>query len=129
MTIYLGYRIRPWSALPRLLRVGRGLAALRAAPPDGLLSPQDLSFGFLHPGFRQHWRDPASLEAFTRADPHAGWWRDVTRNGGGGIWHEAYHRAGGFEAIYAGVPGIGFAAFAPALDLTGVGSTARTRLG
>ena len=130
VVVYLGYRAKGLKGVRSLLRIGRGLDALRRDPPDGLLAHEGLMFGLLHPGFRQYWRDFDSLEAFTRAPQHAAWWRDFARDsGGGGIWHETYRMRGGMEAIYSGVPGIGFAGFAPERAPTGPFMSARQRVG
>ena len=127
--IYLGYRASGLKGARDLLRIGRGLRTLRRHPPPGLLSHENLWFGFMHPGFRQYWRDFDSLDAFTRAPQHKGWWGDFARSpGGNGIWHETYCLRGGMEAIYSGMPGIGFASFAPALTPSGRFAGARQRL-
>ena len=128
VVIYLGYRARGLRGVRSLLRIGRGLGAIRQNPPPGLLSHESLWFGFMHPGFRQYWRDFESLEAFTRAPQHAAWWRDFAKDSGGGIWHETYRLRGGMEAIYSGVPGIGFASFAPERAPTGPFKSARQRV-
>ena len=129
VVVYLGYRAKGLKGLRSLLRIGRGLDALRRDPPDGLLAHEGMMFGLLHPGFRQYWRDFDSLEAFTRAPRHAAWWRDFARDpASGGIWHETYRLRGGMEAIYSGVPGIGFARFAPDRAPTGPFTSARQRV-
>lgn len=87
-----------------------------------------MMFGLMHPGFRQYWRDFDSLERFTRAPQHAAWWRGFAQDSGSGIWHETYRLRGGMEAIYSGVPGIGFASFAPERVPTGSFMTARQRV-
>ena len=130
VVVYLGFRAAGWRSLPRVLRIGRGLRAIRAMTPDGLLAHESLMFGLLQPGFRQYWRDLASLEAFTRAPLHAAWWREMSADGGGdGIWHETYQLRGGMEAIYRGMPPIGFARFAPERMPDGPFLSARQRLG
>jgi hypothetical protein len=130
VVIYLGYRVTALRGLRSLLRIGRGLREIRRDPPAGLLAHENMLFGFLHVGFRQYWRDFESLEAFTRAPRHAAWWRDFTRDyGGGGIWHEAYRMRGGMEAIYSGMPRIGFASFAPERIPNGPFASARQRIG
>ncbi len=130
VVVYLGYRATSLKGARSLLRIGRGLRAIKHDPPDGLLAHEDMLFGWMHPGFRQYWRDFESLEAFTRAPQHATWWRSFSRDfGGGGIWHETYRMRGGMEAIYSGVPGIGFAAFAPERTPTGPFMSARQRMG
>ncbi len=129
VVVYLGYRAKGLKGVRSLLRIGRGLNTLRSDPPDGLLAHEGMMFGPLHPGFRQYWRDFDSLEAFTRAPQHAAWWRDFARDSGGsGIWHETYRLRGGMEAIYSGVPGIGFARFAPDRAPTGPFMSARQRV-
>ena len=129
VVIYLGYRATGPRGVRTLLRVGRGLRAIKADPPEGLLSHEDLWFGLMHPGFRQYWRDFESLETYTRASQHQGWWRDFARDPrGGGIWHETYRIGGGMEAIYAGVPPIGLASFAPQRDPVGPFMSARQRV-
>ncbi len=129
VVIYLGYRATSLAGLRTMLRIGRGLREIRSDPPDGLLSHEGMWFGITHPGFRQYWRDFDSLEAFTRAARHKGWWRDFAGNPrAGGIWHETYRIGGGMEAIYSGMPPIGFASFAPARDPQGPFMTARQRM-
>ena len=130
VVIYLGYRLNKLGAARSLLGIGRGLRAIQKNPPEGLLSHENLMFGLLQPGFRQYWRDFESLEAFTRAPQHKAWWRDFARNSrGGGIWHETYKLRGGMEAIYSGMPKIGFASFAPEQTPVGPFMTARQRVG
>lgn len=129
VVIYLGYRATTLKSIFGILRIGSGLRDIQKNPPAGLLSHENLWFGFMHPGFRQYWRDFDSLEAFTRASPHAVWWRDFARDSkGGGIWHETYRMRGGMEAIYSGVPGIGFASFAPERLPVGAFASARQRV-
>ncbi len=129
VVVYLGYQAHGLRGLLSLIRIGRGLRAVKSHPPSGLLLHEDLWFGWLHPGFRQYWRDFESLEAFTRAPQHAAWWREFGRDpGGGGIWHETYRLRGGMEAIYSGVKPIGLAAFAPDRAIAGMFTTARQRL-
>ncbi len=128
VVVYLGYRARSLKGARSLLRIGRGLRAIQQDPPPGLLSHENMWFGLMHPGFRQYWRDFDSLEAFTRAPRHAAWWRDFARDSGGGIWHETYRIRGGMEAIYSGMPRIGFASFAPERAPTGPFKSARQRV-
>ncbi len=129
VVIYLGYRVTALTGLRSLLRIGRGLRDIRRDPPPGLLAHENMLFGLMHFGFRQYWRDFESLEAFTRAPQHADWWRNFTRDfGGGGIWHEAYRMRGGMEAIYSGMPRIGFGSFAPERIPTGPFASARQRI-
>ena len=128
VVVYLGYRAGNWRGVRSLLRIGRGLNAIKNDPPPGLLAHEGMMFGLLHPGFRQYWRDFASLEAFTRAPRHAAWWRDFSGDAGNGIWHETYRLRGGMEAIYSGMAPIGFAAFAPERSPTGPFKSARQRV-
>jgi hypothetical protein len=129
VVIYLGFQAKNLKGVRSLLRIGRGLATIRKNPPPGLLSHESVWFGLMHPGFRQYWRDFESLEAYTRAPQHAAWWRDFAKDGGGGgIWHETYRLRGGMEAIYSGVPNIGFARFAPERAPTGPFKSARQRV-
>ncbi len=126
VVVYLGYRAKSLKGVRALLRIGRGLGEIRKNPPDGLLAHEGMWFGFMHPGFRQYWRDFDSLEAFTRAPQHKAWWGDFARDpAGGGIWHETYRLRGGMEAIYSGMPRLGLASFAP--DRTPVGAFASAR--
>lgn len=83
-----------------------------------------------HVGIRHYWTDQASLLAFTRAQPHAGWWRDfLADTAGSGFWHEACFAAGGMESVYINMPRrTGFAAFAPIAAPVGPLMTARDRL-
>jgi hypothetical protein len=129
IVIYLGFRITSLRGLPGLLRIGRGLRQLQMNPPEGQLAADTFMFGPLHVGLRQYWRDIDSLEAFTRSDPHAAWWRDFGKQSpGAGFWHETYRASGGFEAIYLDMPPTGFGRFAPPKSPLGPFMTARQRL-
>lgn len=130
VVIYLGFRVSRWRGLKAMVGIGRGLSDLARDRPDGLLAHEFLAFGLNHIGMRQYWRDFASLEAFTRSDPHKTWWRDFARDAAGaGFWHESYRLAGGMEAIYLGLPKpIGFGAFAPGRIPEGLFMSARQRL-
>lgn len=130
VVVYLGYRVSTWRGLKALLGIGRGLRMIQAERPDGLLAHENILFGLNHIGMRQYWRDLESLEAFTRSNPHKGWWRRFGRDpGGAGFWHETYRRAGGMEAIYLDMPRpIGLASFAAARPPVGPFMTSRERL-
>lgn len=129
VVIYLGMRVRGFRGLASLLRIGRGLAELRKSPPDGLLARENMLFSPLHPAFRQYWRDFASLERFTKQNPHRAWWLEFLKdNGGAGFWHETYSARRGIEAIYIGMPPLGLARFAPERVPQGPYMTARGRL-
>ncbi len=130
VVIYLGYRAANLRGLRSLVRIGRGLRGLMKTRPDGLLLHEGMLFGLAHVGFRQYWRDFDSLEAFTRAALHAGWWRDFGRDtGGGGFWHETYRLGGGMEGIYLDMPPLGFGRFVPGARAEGPTRSARSRLG
>ncbi|KTQ95351.1 hypothetical protein NS226_12510 [Aureimonas ureilytica] len=128
--VLLGFQVQGWRGVPALLRIGRGLRALRDRAPDGLLWDQQFIYGWNHVGIRQYWRDPDSLERFTRAEPHSLWWRDFLRDAQNcGFWHEAYHARGGVEAIYVNLPRPGgLAAFAPERAPVGPFMTSRDRV-
>jgi hypothetical protein len=130
VVINLGMRVRSPRGLATLLRIGRGLSALPRERPDGWLGQEFMMFGPLHVALRQYWRDFASLERFTKAEPHRGWWTEFLKdNAGTGFWHEMYTARGGMEAIYIGMPRIGLGAFAPERAPQGPFMTARGRLG
>jgi hypothetical protein len=129
VVVYLGFRASGLRGIGTLLRLGRGFRAIKANPPPGLLRHEGIVWGALHIGMRQYWRDLTSLEAFTRTDPHAAWWRQFGKGAGGsGFWHEAYRRTGGIEGIYIDMPPLGLAAFAEAKAPEGGFKTARQRL-
>ena len=130
VVVLLGFRLRGPKGVPALWRIGRGLRALQRDPAEGLLASGLFLFGWNHVGIRQYWRDLESLERFTRAELHGGWWRDFLRDPRGcGFWHEAYRARGGMEAIYIDMPERGgFAAFAPLRPATGPFMTTRQRL-
>ena len=128
--ILLGFRVGRLRGLPSFIGIGRGLSEIRRSPPDGLLGHDQFLFGWNHVGIRQYWRDLESLEAFTRAMPHAGWWRDfLADRHGNGFWHEAYAMRGGMEAIYVDMPSApGLGAFAPPVAAQGRMMSSRGRL-
>lgn len=128
--IMLGFRVRGWRGLLAMRQIGPGLARIGRDRPDGLLAHEGMVFSWRHFGFRQYWRDLASLERFTRSEPHAEWWRRVRElSSAAGFWHETYHAKGGFEALYVGMGSpVGLQRFAPALSPIGPFLTARQRL-
>jgi hypothetical protein len=79
----------------------------------------------------QYWRDLDSLERWTRSEPHRRWWIDFMRDAGGtGVWHEAYFRRGGVDAIYGDMTRpVGLARFAPPVAARGATFSARHRAG
>lgn len=129
IVIILGLRVRRLRGIATLLGIGRGLQGIDRDRPDGLLSSEQFLFALNHVGIRQYWRDMDSLEAFTRSEPHAAWWRGFLRDSGGtGFWHESYSRRG-MEAVYIDMPhGVGFDRFAPNRQPTGSFMTARQRM-
>ena len=79
-------------------------------------------------GLPPRFRKPGGVHPRPAASSRA-WWRDFARDpDGGGIWHETYRLRGGMEAIYSGIPGIGFASFAPERTPTGSFMSARQRV-
>ncbi len=103
VVIYLGMRVNAFAGLKTLLGIGPNIAHSVAAQPDGLLLHENFLFSLFppHAGMRQYWRDFASLEAWTRSDPHRAWWKQFLHDSGGtGFWHESYFMRGGMEAVY-----------------------------
>lgn len=129
IVVILGFRVRRLRGIATLLGVGRGLRQIAIQRPDGLLADEQFLFALNHVGIRQYWRDLESLEAFTRSEPHARWWRDFLRDSGGaGFWHESYSRQG-MEAVYIDMPEpMGLGRFAPERQPTGPFMTARQRM-
>ncbi|HKY81668.1 MAG TPA: DUF4188 domain-containing protein [Sphingobium sp.] len=131
VVIDLGFRISRFAAIPALLRIGKGLREIARTPPPGVLGSRRMLIAWNHLGIRQYWADQDSLLAFTRRQPHAGWWRDFLSDtqGGSGFWHEACFAAGGMESVYINMPErTGFASFAPVVAPVGPLMTARDRL-
>src|ERR1700729_2555778 len=117
VVIYLGMRVNRLTGLKTLFGFGPKIANSVNAAPDGLLLHENFVFSFfpMHAGMRQYWRDPETLLAWTRSQPHREWWKNFLRDSGGtGFWHETYLIQGGMEAIYDDVPKpVGFMRFAP----------------
>jgi hypothetical protein len=115
--VYLGMRVNRLTGLKTLFGFGPKISNSVAAAPDGLLLHENFLFSLfpMHAGMRQYWRDPESLLAWTRSEPHRLWWKNFLRDSGGtGFWHETYLMQGGMEAIYDDLPKpVGFARFAP----------------
>ncbi|GEP00720.1 DUF4188 domain-containing protein [Methylobacterium haplocladii] len=130
VVVYLGFRVTTWRGLKALLGIGRKLGDLTREKPDGLLAHESVLYALNHVGMRQYWRDFESLEAFTRSEPHKGWWSSFAKDpAGSGFWHETYRRSGGMEAIYLGMPKpIGLGSFAAARAPVGPFMSARGRI-
>lgn len=100
--------------------------------PDGLLLHEDIVWSLVPPhiGMRQYWRDLASLECWTRSEPHRVWWQQFLKDSGGtGFWHETYLMSGGIEGIYDDMPVMGMARFAPLTPARCAHFSARARAG
>ena len=128
--VYLGFRVSSWRGIKAMLGIGRKLERVKRDKPDGLLAHETIIYGLTQIGMRQYWRDFDSMIAFTRSDPHRGWWSDFSKNPqGAGFWHETYRRNGGMEAVYLHMPTpIGFASFAPEKAPVGSFKTSRGRI-
>ena len=133
VVIYLGMRVNRLTGLKTLLGFGPKIANSVTAAPDGLLLHENFLFSFfpMHAGMRQYWRDPETLLAWTRSQPHREWWKNFLRDSGGtGFWHETYLMQGGMEAIYDDVPKpVGFMRFAPVTPARGAMFGAAHRAG
>jgi hypothetical protein len=132
VVVYLGMRVHALFGVKTLLGLGPQIQRSHQAGPDGLLLHEDFLWSLfpMHFGMRQYWRDLASLEAWTRSEPHRIWWQNFLRDSGGtGFWHETYRAAGGFEAIYDDMRApFGMMKFAPVVDAHGGMMSARRRL-
>jgi len=131
VVIYLGMRVNALSGFKTVLGFGPKISASVEARPDGLLLHENLFYSLRHLGMRQYWRDFASLEVWTRSEPHIRWWRDFLRDSGGtGFWHETYMRRGGMEAVYVAMKSpAGMMRFAPVATAHGAMFSARKRAG
>jgi hypothetical protein len=132
VVVYLGMRVNALAGFKTLIGLGPQIERSHKAMPDGLLLHENFVFSLVppHVGMRQYWRDFASLEAWTRSEPHREWWKSFLRNSGGtGFWHETYRARGGIEAIYDDMDApIGMLKFAPTADARGGMFSARRRL-
>jgi Domain of unknown function (DUF4188) len=131
VVIYLGMRVNAITGIKTLIGFGPKIASAVAQKPDGLLLHENIIYSLFppHVGMREYWRDFASLERWSRSEPHMLWWKRFLRDSGGtGFWHETYFLRGGMEAIYDDVPKrIGLATFAPLVAARGPMFSARTR--
>lgn len=133
VVIYLGMRVNMLSGLKTLFGMGPQIGKAVKDQPDGLLLHENFLFSLVppHAGMRQYWRDFASLEAWTRSEPHQRWWKNFLRDSGGtGFWHEAYSMRGGMGGIFDDVcKPLGMLKFASAQPAHGRMFGARSRLG
>jgi hypothetical protein len=129
VVIYLGMRVNTFTGFKTLFGFGPKISNAVEAKPDGLLLHENLLYSLRHFGMRQYWRDFASLEAWSRSEPHRLWWQGFLRDSGGtGFWHETYFRQGGIEAVYVDMKTpIGLTSFAPVVQARGAMFSARTR--
>ena len=132
VVIYLGMRVNALTGVATLFGMGPQIERSHKAMPDGLLLHENFVLSLFppHVGMRQYWRDFASLEAWSRSDPHRLWWTNFLRSSGGtGFWHETYRMKGGVEAIYDDMRApVGMMRFAPLADARGPMFSARRRL-
>jgi len=134
VVIYLGMRVRALAGIKTLLGLGPQIDKAGAGRPEGLLHfENNIIYRLfpLHVGMRWYWKDFASMERWTRSEPHRIWWQNFLRSSGGtGFWHEAYCMRGGMEGVYVDVnlPPLGFQAFAPGVPGRGPMFSARKRL-
>jgi Domain of unknown function (DUF4188) len=133
VVIYLGMRVNRLTGLKTLAGFGPKISNSVAAAPDGLFLHEFFLFSFfpMHLGMRQYWRDPESLLAWSRSEPHRIWWKKFLRDSGGtGFWHETYFKQGGMEAIYDDLAKpVGFMRFAPLKPARGAMFDAAHRAG
>ena len=133
VVIYLGMRVNSWTGLKTLLGFGPRISKSVAEQPDGLLLHENFLLSMFppHAGMRQYWRDFASLETWSRSQPHREWWQNFLRDSKGtGFWHETYFRTGGWEAVYDDMKGaVGMMRFAPLQPAHGPMFSARKRAG
>ena len=131
LVIYLGMRVNTITGIKTVLGFGPKITAAVDAKPDGLLLHENILFSLRHVGMRQYWRDFASLETWSRSEPHRLWWQQFLRDSGGtGFWHETYLRRGGVEAVYIDMESpTGLARFAPVGPARGAMFSARKRAG
>jgi Domain of unknown function (DUF4188) len=129
--ILLGMRVNTVTGLKTLLGLGPQIAKAARDVPDGLLCHETFLWSLFppHAGIRQYWRDFATLEAWSRSEPHRIWWKTFLRDSGGtGFWHETYFMRGGVEAVFDDIAKpIGLLQFAPRRAAKGSMFTARQR--
>lgn len=119
--MYLGMRVNSPRGILTVMKFGRLLHRTIHPAPDGLLHHERLLFSPRQVGWRQYWRDRASMLAWARSGAHREWWTEYLQDSGGtGLWHETYSMGGGIEAIFDAMPvDIGLSAFAPVKSAEG----------
>jgi len=131
VVVYLGMRVNTLAGIRTVFGFGPKISHAVDQRPDGLLLHENVFYSLRHVGMREYWRDFASLEKWTRSEPHRIWWQEFLRNTGGtGFWHETYLRQGGFESVYIDilVP-TGMGGFAPRVPARGSMFSSRRRMG
>src|SRR5256886_10825986 len=86
VVIYLGMRVRRLAGIKTLLGLGPQIDKAGAGRPEGLLHFENniiYSLFPLHIGMRWYWKDFASMERWTRSEPHRIWWQNFLRSSGG----------------------------------------------
>ena len=84
VVIYLGMRVNTVTGFKTVLGFGSKISEAVDAKPDGLLLHENILFSLRHVGMRQYWRDFASLETWSRSQPHRLWWQQFLCDSGGG---------------------------------------------
>ena len=131
VVIYLGMRVNTLTGIRTVMGMGPKIERSVQERPDGLLRHENMLYSLRHVGMRQYWRDFASLEKWSRSEPHRIWWQNFLKDTGGtGFWHETYFRKGGFESVYVDVTvPVGMTAFADRVPARGAMFSARRRMG
>jgi hypothetical protein len=129
MRINKPLKVHQW--LPVFLAMPKMLKELERHPESGFLGArQGLTF------MAQYWRSFEHLEAYAR-DPRQSHWpawvafnKRVGRSRGDvGIWHETFRvAAGGYEAVYSGMPAEGLAGLGRLVPVASGRESARERL-
>jgi nicotinate-nucleotide pyrophosphorylase len=79
--IYLGMRAYSLRGLFTVASLRSQVLKAVGEKPEGLLFHESFYFSLapLHIGLRQYWRDFESLQRWTRALPHRGWWINIVQ--------------------------------------------------
>jgi hypothetical protein len=134
--VRFGLIARRFSSLGLVHRLGREMrksATQAIASKAGLLVSEPFQMGWRHIGALQYWTSFESLDIWSHAPLHAGWWRaavDRMRNKGDlGVYHEAFLiKRGEFESIYLDCPPVGLGVFGTLTEPVGPKTTAKQRL-